>query len=500
MQALALLLVTGGPVLFAVQLDGRPVRFGAPLPAAVVAAGLSLHGQGTLQWRRLPIGGARADPVWVELAITGPRGTVKVCSGGDGPSADGSGPSFVREVGEEPLPHGRRNTVRWRWVDGTVDERTRVAFTATATIAGETFGPGEYLTQVSDGFWSRGEAVVRLGRAFAAATGLLPEPGGGGAVTKALRAHVAELLPRLRELPGARGAGDYGRSGGVVTNGEFDTALALLHCAFGLPDAPSFARAYRAAQHLVDRDLDLRTGLPFTHGPDHRSNAPEPGHCWLQGLLQVGLFAADDDLLVAAGNVARALAAHPPRGAGAQERLRDYAWPLLELEALLAVADDAELARAADRYATSIARRFDPVVRTFRFGEGEVGGGVYLERGWLTGGLALPALRAHLRRRPNAKLADQVDAVEQMLLERIGKNGQGLPTHWRCAGGEVFAEHREEDTAEAAFVLDALAPADLARLLRRATVRAAIDEIPNPDDPDLATQLTLLARTSWLWR
>jgi hypothetical protein len=496
----ALLWLAGGPALFAVLLDGRPVRFGAPLPAAVVASGLHLEGRGTLQWRRLPIGGERADPVWVELAITGPAGTVKVCAGGDGPSADGRGPSFVREASDELLPDGRASTVRWRWVDGSVDERTRTAFTAAATVADEPFGPGEYLTRVSAAFWSRGDVVCRLGRGWATAVGLLPEPGGGGAVTKALRAHVADVLPRLHELPGLRGAGDYGRSGGVVTNGEFDTSLALLHCALGLPDAPSFARAYRAAQHLVDRDIDLRTGLPFVHGLDHRSSAPEPGHCWLQGLLWVGLLAADDELLLAAGNLGHALAAHPPHGTGAQERLRDYAWPLLELEALLAVVDDSGLAGAADRYAESIARRFDPVGHTFRFGEGQLGGGVYLERGWLTGGLLLPALRAHLRRRPDARLAEHVAAVEQMLLERIGKNGQGLPTHWRCAGADVFAEHREEHTAEAAFLLDVLAPVELARLFRRSTVRAAIDEIPKPEDPDLATQLTLLARTSWLWR
>lgn len=500
MNLLAVALVAVQPVFLVLPLDGRPVRFGAPLPADAVAAGLRLLGRGTLQWRRLPIGGPTADPVWVELAITGPPGTVKLVAGGAGPCGDGRGPAFVREVVERVLPHGRERVERWQWCEGSVDERTRVTFTAPTVHADEPFAVGESFTVVSAGFHARSDVVCRLPRSWPAAIGLLPAAGGGGTTTKALRAHLQRVLPRLRELPGVRGAGDYGRSGGVVTNLEFDTALALLRCGLGLPDADAFARACRAAWHQVDRDLDLRTGLPFPHGLEHRTGQPEPGHAWLQGLLWVGLLTADDTLLAAAQNLALALAASPPTGIGRQERLRDYAWPLYELETLLTVGADRGLQRAADQYAVSIARRFDPIGRTFRFGEGELGGGVYLERGWLTAGLLVPALRLHLQRRPNARLADQVGAVEQMLLERIGSNGQGLPTHWRLCGERTFAEHREEGTAEAACLLEALAPADLTRLLRRSTVRAAVDGLPSPDDPDLATQLSLLARCRWPWR
>ncbi len=69
------------PALLVIPLDGRPVRFGVCLPAAAVASGLRLEGRGQLQWRRLPVCGTDADPVWVELAITGPRGTVRLCAG-----------------------------------------------------------------------------------------------------------------------------------------------------------------------------------------------------------------------------------------------------------------------------------------------------------------------------------------------------------------------------------------------------------------------------------
>ena len=158
------------------------------------------------------------------------------------------------------------------------------------------------------------------------------------------------------------------------------------------------------------------------------------------------------------------------------------------------------VAAAADRLAVSIGRRFDASARTFRFGEGEVGGGVYFERGWLTGGLLLPALSAHLQRRPDQRLAECVATVRGMLLERLGRSGPGLPTHWRIAEGRCFAEHREEQTAEAAFLLEALPLADLQRLLRRAAVGRAVEGLPSPDDPDIATQLSLLARCGWVWR
>jgi hypothetical protein len=488
------------PALLAIPLDGSAVRFGVPLPAAAVARGLRLEGRGVLQWRRLPIGGEHADPVWVELAITGPPGLVKVFAGGAGPCADGNGPVLRRDERTEVLPHGQRTLRTWHWHDGTVHEWARTVFTATTVVGGETFAVGEACTEANEGWRRAPEVWCRLDRMLATQASVLPPPGGGGGLTKALRAHVRTVLPRLRELPGVRGAGDYGRSGGIVTNLEFDTTYALWCAALGLGDVELLQRARRAASHLRDRDLDLRTGLPFPHGPDHRSGVPEPGHTWLQGMLVTGLLCADDDCLLVAESLARALAAQPPLGEGAAERLRDYAWPLLELEAWLHVAADPVVARAADRLAVSIAGRYDPDLCTWRFGEGDRGDGVHFERAWLLGGLLLPALRAHVQRRPNRTLLAQVEAATAMLTERIGSHGQGLPTHWQATAAGMFAVHREEGTAEAAFLLDALPRDDLVRLLRRSPVRTALGTLPSPDDPDLATQLSLLLRCRWVWR
>jgi hypothetical protein len=50
------------------------------------------------------------------------------------------------------------------------------------------------------------------------------------------------------------------------------------------------------------------------------------------------------------------------------------------------------------------------------------------------------------------------------------------------------------------LVLEAFEPADLRRLLRRETIGDAIAEVPAPDDPDLATKFSMVARCTWVWR
>jgi hypothetical protein len=285
-----------------------------------------------------------------------------------------------------------------------------------------------------------------------------------------------------------------------VTNLEFDTTLALLRLALATGDEELLLRARRCARHLVDHDLEPNTGLPFTHGADHRSSPPEPGHAWLRGLLWTGAVTADDDLLAAAAQLAHAIAAAPPEEEGRRERARDYAWPLAELEAYLEFVDDPVLATAADRLAAAIGRRFDARAHTFRFGEGEVGRGVYFERAWLTGGMVLPALAAHLRRRPDRDLQRHVNDVADALVQQIGSGRAGLPTHWRVAAGAVFAEHRAVHDSDAYLLLDGLPLPDLRRLLHREMVLSALLETPARDDPDLATSFTIAARCDWVYR
>ncbi|MBL9078541.1 MAG: hypothetical protein JNL08_13610 [Planctomycetes bacterium] len=485
-----------GQLLCTLPLDGRPVRLGLPVPAAVVTRGLRASGGATLQWRRLPIGGAAPDPVWVELAVVG-HGRVAITAGGAGPHDSGSGPACVREALREESPHGPITVTRWRWCNGVVDERRRLQCTVPLSLDGEAFAVAEAVT--TDGFDAVARAAVwcRLPRSLQSATGVLPPAGRLG---EPLRRELLAALPALRELPGRRGAGDYARSGGIVTNLEFDTTLAMLRCALASRDEAVLARALRSARHLLDHDLDPRSGLPFAHGPDHRSGSPEPGHCWLQGLLWLGCLAADDDLLAAARSLGGALAARPPTGSGRDERARDFAWPLLELEALLALEPTPELAAAADRLALAIAARHDPVAQTFRFGEGELGRGLYLERAWVTGGIVLPALRAHLRRRPDRRLAELVRGVEAALVRAITAAPQGVPLLWRTAGGESFGVVQACADARAVMLLAGLAPAELARFARRDGIAERLAGTIVPDDPDLATTWTMVARCEWVWR
>jgi hypothetical protein len=221
----------------------------------------------------------------------------------------------------------------------------------------------------------------------------------------------------------------------------------------------------------------------------------------LQGLLWLGLVTADDELLAAAKSIGLALALHPSASAASSERLRDFAWPLAELEALLRWWPDPRCAQSADRCALAIAARWDAGQGRFRFGEERQPDGSVLERGWLAGGLLIPALRAHLRRRPAADLAASVAAAGSRLVATIGSRGEGVPTHWRIdAAGRPFAVHRATGTASACVVLDALAPRELATVLARSTVRRAVADAPGPDDPDLPTSFTLVARCDWVWR
>ncbi|MBM4061017.1 MAG: hypothetical protein FJ265_07955 [Planctomycetes bacterium] len=489
--------VCGVQALLVLTTAGAPVRLGVPLPAAAVAQGLRLEGPGALQWRRLPVGGLAPDPVWVEIGIAGAGQRARIAAGGAPACPDGRGPAFVREQAERALPEGRLTSVRWRWCDGSEDEIARTVFHAACIVGGEPYAAGEARTVVLGGAPAlRAAPAVHLPRRLLVSAGLLPP---GGRLGEPVRRQLALARPRLCELPGALGAGDYARGDGTVTNLEYDTALALLRLALADGSADALAQAQRSAVHLADHDLDLRTGLPFPHGPGHRTGVPDPGHAWLQGLLYVGLLTADDGLIGVAAAIARGLAAHPPSGEGRQELARDYAWPLLELESFLAVSPDAAVAAAADRLAASIDRRFHAGLRTYRFGEGELGGGDYLERAWITGGIVVPALQAHLDRRPDPTIAAHVQAVRQGLLDRIGTQRSGLPVHWRLGRGRD-AEHRAVGMPEALLLLEAFPPADLRRLLRRGTVREAVAEVPRLDDLDLATSFTMVARCTWVWR
>jgi hypothetical protein len=287
----------------------------------------------------------------------------------------------------------------------------------------------------------------------------------------------------------------------VVTNLEFDTALGLVRLGLVTGEKVLLRRAVAAARHLVDRDLDARSGLPFRHGPDHRVNPPEPGHAWLTGLLLVGCVTADDELIAAAGSIASGLARYPARGQGEDDRARDLGWPLLELETWLRFRpDDQACSRAADRLAQQLCGRWDARAQVLRFGEGERRRGAYLERAWLTGGILLPALRAHLARRPEPDLARIVARLEHRLATLVCQGRPGVPVRYWLADGALDTQIRLRGVPEAFLVLEGLPPPALDRALRRSGVRKALDGVLRENDPDLATTWSKVARCAWVLR
>ncbi len=481
-------------VVLAVTVGDGPVRFGAPVPERALVVGLSLRGDGAFAWRPLPLRRC-AGRCWVEVLLCARPGVARIELGGSGPCPETGNAAVAMST--VSLDDGRSERREWHWSSGPIDWRERTLFAAETVVGDEVFGGDEWRTVESPQLAGRCAAALTLPRRVWESVGLLPadEHLAGG-----IRSCLQRAAHALVELPGCRGAGDHARSDGIVTNLEFDTTLALLRLAIALGDADLLARARRAAMHLVDRDLDRRTGLPFPHGLGHREGTPEPGHAWLQGLTWVGAIAAEPHLLNAARQIASGLGATPPAGEHERERARDYAWPLLELEAWLQFADDPVAAAAASAFAAAIAARFDTTTRTFRFGEGEVRGPGYFERGWLTGGVVVPALQAHLRRVPQPALQAIVDAATAALLARIGQGRDGLPTHWRVLPGSTFAEHRAEHDPMAFLLLEALPRRDLLRLLHRPHVLRGLLDTPALDDPDLPTSLAMAARCTWVYR
>jgi hypothetical protein len=491
---------------FTVDATG-PVRFGVPLRAAAIERGLALEGapDTLLQWRRLQEG---ADPssgrTWVEIAVGGPamlrggRLRLRLTPGQQAPEREAAGLVYARHARESAELGARVTRTMWSWNHGGwVDARERRVFLAQGVVGEETFDAGEALTVDTADLTSRWLRVT-LPPATWTAAGVLPQ---GAGIAAEVRGRVLEAARSLQELPGLRGAGDYGRGEDVVTNLEFDTALGLARLGLASGDRALLARAAAAARHLLDRDLDGQSGLPFAHGADHRVSPPEVGHAWLQGMLLVGCLSADDELIAGARSIARAIARRPPlerprRG----ERARDFGWPLLELEAWLRFERDQACAVAADRYAAAILARWDEAAGVIRFGEGERRNGAYVDRAWITGGVLVPALRAHALRTGNARALAIAERTEERLVRLLTDGRPGLTVRYLVAGGLVRDQVRHRAVPEAFLVLEGLSVPSLRRVLARGTVQQSLAGVPDGAHPDVATQVSMAARCTWIYR
>ncbi len=499
-------------VLLTFTVEGQgPVRFGFPLPENALARGLAVEGvaAATLQWRSLmPRPDRGTGRRWVEIAIGGvgmqavPQKTLRLRVGRVPATSEGNattGAVFNRSTEVAEKSGIRTTTTTWRFADNALDRRERLeVIGGELAVDEELLCCGEATTADSPSLRARTLRVGIAAREWARA-GVVPLPSRTAAPW---REHLRAMGKQLRSLPGVRGAGDYVRAEGVVTNLEFDTTLGFVRLGLACGDAELLARAAQSARHLVDHDLEAGSGLPFAHGADHRDNPPEPGHAWLQGLMLTGCVFADDELIGQATSMARGLARHPraPPQARAQDRARDVGWPLLELEAYLACHDDPPVARSADALAHEVLARFDARSGVVRFGEGERRGGAYEERAWLTGGILVPALRAHAARTGNTHAKQIVAVTQERLLALLRRGQRGIPIRYWVDRDGLGSELRLSGTAEGFLVLEGVDPADLPRVLARGPVAACLEGVPRDDDPDVATQFSIAARCTWVLR
>jgi len=484
------------------------VRFGFPLPAAALGGGLRLEGvrDAVLQWRPLH---ASADPLtgrrWCEVVVAGPglagegRKTIRLRGGGEGASDPEQGPACRRRVEVERRGDTRCTITTWEYCDGSRDRCSRVEVVGGDLMVGdERLGAGEAVTETTPEQLGRTLRVRIPAREWARA-GVIERP---TRLAMPWRDQLCQVGRQLVSLSGVRGSGDYARSGEVVTNLEFDTILGFVRLALAAEDPVLLGKGAQSARHLVDHDLDAKSGLPFTHGEDHRSRAPEPGHVWLQGLLLAGCVFADDDWIRTAGTMARGLARSPRRApaAGRLDRARDVGWPLLEQEAWLRMGPDPAVGRAAGALARDLMRRFDARAGVVRFGEGERRDGAYEDRAWLTGGILVPALRAYRDRTRDAEAAAIVAALETRLLHLLRRGRSGIPIRYWVDRDGLGSELRLSGTAEAFLMLEGLDARGLEQVLARGQVAACLEGVPRLDDPDVATQFSIAARCRWVLR
>ncbi len=412
-------------------------------------------------------------------------------------SADGGRPFELHEFQQ----HGAL-VRRWQWGPTVLDEQIRRRYVRPTEEDGERFEVGEWRTEESGALADRWLAV----RPVALQAMGLEDISCLRGFRRRLVHGLQHCASGLQELPGVRGRGDYGRDQGIVTNLEFDSTLAWLQLGLVVGDSGLLRRARRSAYHLVDRDTDPVSGLPFPHGPGHRCGTPQPGHAWLTGLLWVALLSADDVLLDATHGTAAALACHPATAREEGDRARDLAWPLWELENYLQVCWRPDIAAVADGLADRLLRRFDASIRTFRFGEGEdeMRPHSYFERAWITAGLVLPALRLHLARRSEPRSRDILRRAEDALWRALrahprGEEGAGVATHWRRSGRSVFAAHVAKADPRVVLLMQGLAARDRALLMERCGMVDWVESLVCVDEPWLCTNLSMMARCRWLY-
>lgn len=478
---------------FTVEAEG-PVRFGVPLPSRHLRHGLQLDGPTrALQWSVLTHEvDAESARIWVEVAVDASPGTYRISRGRVGPSPDGSGDVVERTVETTKDVDAEITRTTWNWRSGATDRVCRTLDSDPGSAS-----CGEWRTERSQEHLGR-RTRVRIAPTFWRRCGVLPPDDGTG---RDLRARLFEVLP---ELPRAEGhPGDYVRGTAddrgrrIKTNLEYDTVLGFVRLGLVADATEPLRRALESATYLCDRNIDLRSGLPFRHARTHRSGRPELGHCWWSGALLTALTYADrglrDQALSIGRSVARAVQSMPPA-----ETIRDLAWPLLELEQHLALQHEPVVADACGAIAAELLDRWDAGFGVVRFAEGEIGRGRYRERCWQVGGILVPGLRRFAERTGSAEARRVVERIEQRLMKLVRAGKPGLPIQFDVSADDVYRVARRSDAPIGCLLLDGLSTSARRRLLARRQVRRAIDDVLDPNSETLATDFSLVARCRWV--
>jgi len=479
--------------------QNQPVRFGWRVPVEAVSRGLRLRGDpgARMQWRLLQeTPGASGGELWATFEICGHDGPAKLLLGGEPPVVRVESGQVCARTVEEDDGEGLTDRVEIdRWVDGTIDRRTITA------LAEDHHGTIRRFESESCVMTRR--APVRIAAAEWRRIGMLPPADGVG------RKHRRELLSVLDRLPALSdhlGRGDYARGPDreTVTNLEFDTGLGMLRLALCEDHDGCLRRAFAAARHTIDVDLDTKSGLPFRHGTDHRIARPEPGHVWTTGLLLTGAVFGETEIFDAGRDIALALAARvmgPEPQEGPFDRMRDEAWPLHEIEQALRQIDHPSLRRAAEAVASRMLARFDPELRCLRYGEGATRGGrIHRDRLWISLGLAVPALRLYAERTGEPRAFEVVASIRRLGMDLLGAGKPGLPLSTALTPGETLSASRVTGAAEGYLLLEGLEQSELRAVLARSGVSRGLAGALDPRHHDLATRFSIAARCTWITR
>lgn len=477
----------------------QPVRFGWKVPVEAVSRGVRLRGDpgALMQWRLLQeTPGACGEELWAVFEICGHDGPARLLLGGAPPVAPAApGPVCARTVETSEAESLAARIEIDRWADGTEDRRRL------ETLFEDRHGAVQRFDAA--GCVMDRRAAVRIAASEWRRIGLLPPADGVG------RKHRKELLSvidRLPALAGELGEGDYARGPerGTVTNLEFDTGLGFLRLALCEGHDGCLGRAFAAARHTVDVDLDAASGLPFRHGPDHRTARPEPGHVWTTGLLLTGAVFGEQELFDAGHDIALALAARvtaPEPREGPFDRMRDEAWPLHEIEQALRQVDHPTLRHAADAVASRMLARFDPDLRCLRYGEGATREGrIHRDRLWLSLGIAVPALLLYAERTGEERALEVTASIQRLGRELLEVGRTGLPLSTALVAGEAVSSSWVSAAAEGYLLLEGLPGNDLRAILARRGVMRGFAGALDPRHDDLATRFSMAARCAWVMR